>query len=85
MPQHKSAERRVRVSSRRRARNRMYKTRMKNLIKDLRNTKDKAAAETLYRKVSSMLDSIATKGIIHPNTAANQKSRLANFVHGLSA
>jgi small subunit ribosomal protein S20 len=84
MAQHKSAEKRVRTSTRRRARNRAYKTMMKNLIKELRETTDRPTAETLYQKVSSLLDRIATKGIIHQNTAANKKSRLAKFVQGLN-
>ncbi|MBI5647488.1 MAG: 30S ribosomal protein S20 [Ignavibacteriae bacterium] len=84
MPQHKSAEKRVRTASRKRARNRQYKTRMKNMIKELRDTKQKEQAAELYKKVSSMLDRIATKGIIHTNTAAHKKSKLAKFVQGLS-
>lgn len=83
MPQHKSAERRIRTSSRRRARNRTYKSMMKNLIKELRDTSDKAKAEELYRKVTSLLDRIATKGIIHANNAAQKKSRLARHVQSL--
>lgn len=83
MAQHKSAEKRVRTSTRRRARNRAYKSMMKTLIKDLRETTDKQEAEVLYGKVSSLLDRIATKGVIHRNAAANKKSRLATFVKSL--
>ena len=84
MPQHKSSKKRVRTASRKRARNRQYKTRMKNMIKELRETTQKDQAVELYKQVSSMLDRIATKGIIHTNAAANKKSKLAKFVQGLA-
>ena len=83
MPQHKSAEKRMRTSERRRAYNRMNKTRMKSALKDLRNTTDKAVAEEKYKSVSAILDRLATKGIIHRNTAAHRKSKLAKFIHTL--
>lgn len=83
MPQHKSAVKRMRTSERRRAYNRSNKSRMKNAMKDLRTTTDKALAEEKYRKVSQILDRLATKGIIHRNTAAHKKSKLAKFVHSL--
>lgn len=83
MPQHKSAVKRMRTSERKRAYNRSNKTRMKNALKDLRATSDKALAEEKYRKVSQILDRLATKGIIHRNTAAHRKSKLAKFIHSL--
>ncbi len=83
MPQHKSAIKRMRTSERRRAYNRMNKSRMKTALKDLRGTTDKATAEAKYKEVSAILDRLATKGIIHRNTAAHKKSKLAKFVHAL--
>lgn len=83
MPQHKSAIKRMRTSERRRVYNRMNKSRMKTALKDLRSTTDKAAAEAKYKEVSAILDRLATKGIIHRNTAAHKKSKLAKFIHTL--
>ncbi|MFZ1729859.1 MAG: 30S ribosomal protein S20 [Bacteroidota bacterium] len=83
MPQHKSAEKRMRTSERRRAYNRMNKSRMKSALKDLRSTTEKAVAEEKYKKVSAILDRLATKGIIHRNTAAHRKSKLAKFIRTL--
>lgn len=83
MPQHKSAEKRVRTSIRKRDRNRAYKSRMRTMIKKLRNTTDKAVAAELYKDVSSMLDRVSTKGIVHKNFAANKKAKLAKLVHSL--
>ena len=38
---------------------------------------DKDATQAAYREVSGALDRAASKGVIHKNTAANKKSRLA--------
>jgi small subunit ribosomal protein S20 len=83
MPQHKSAEKRVRTSEKRRVYNKMNKSKMKTALKDLQGSKEKATAEEKYKKVSSLLDRLAIKGIIHPNNAANKKSKLARFVKTL--
>jgi small subunit ribosomal protein S20 len=83
MPQHKSAKKRMRTNARRNEYNRANKSRMKTAIKDLRATEDKALAEEKYRKVTTILDRLATKRIIHPNTAAHRKSKLAKFIQSL--
>ncbi|MAT38928.1 MAG: 30S ribosomal protein S20 [Ectothiorhodospiraceae bacterium] len=85
MANHKSAIKRIRVSETRRLRNMAKKTRMKNLIKQLQGAETREQAEALYKQVSSHLDRIAEKGIIHKNNAANRKSKLAKFVQSLSA
>lgn len=53
-------------------------------MKKLREAKNKKEALELYKKVSSMLDKLAKKNIIHKNTAANNKSKLAKFVNALT-
>ncbi|MFA6235323.1 MAG: 30S ribosomal protein S20 [Bacteroidota bacterium] len=83
MPQHKSAKKRMRTSERLRLYNRANKSRVKTAVKDLRNTTDKSSAEEKYKEVSAILDRLATRGIIHRNTAANRKSKLAKFVNAL--
>ncbi len=83
MPQHKSAERRVRTIRKRQLRNRISKTRMRNSIRKLRETTDKAQAELLYRDVTKLLDRLAVKRVIHPNNASNKKSKLARFIASL--
>ena len=37
---------------------------------------DKTAAESAYKTAAPLLDSLATKGLIHKNKAARHKSRL---------
>jgi small subunit ribosomal protein S20 len=45
---------------------------------------DKKSAEPELRTTVALLDKMASKGIIHRNKAANQKSRLTRFVNSLS-
>lgn len=80
MPQHKSAAKRVRQNAKRRAHNRVHRSRMRTLIKKLRTTTDKQQAEALLPEVKAYLDRLAAKGIIHKNKAANYKSELEKKV-----
>ena len=45
---------------------------------------DKAAAEDAVAKAARALDKAASKGVIHKNTAANKKSRLARRLNKTS-
>ena len=84
MAQHKSAVKRNRQSERARLRNRVYKSQLKTAIKKLRSLENKEEAENEYKTVTSMLDRLSSKGVIHQNNAANKKSKLANFVANLA-
>ena len=84
MANHKSALKRIRQNQVKKLRNRYYATTTRTFIKKLRKTTDKKEAEGLYQKVSSMLDRLAKRNIIHKNKAANNKSKLAKFVSSLS-
>lgn len=84
MAHHKSAIKRIRISVRNRDRNRHYKSRMRTQIKKLRDASNKEEAQELYRETTSLLDKLASKGIIHANKAANQKSKLQHWVDQLS-
>ncbi len=81
MPQHKSAEKRVRVSARRRERNKADITRMKTAVKKVRNAGSKAEAEEALKKAAKLLDQFSAKRVIHPNKASNQKSKLSAVVN----
>jgi small subunit ribosomal protein S20 len=83
MAHHLSAKKRIRQSEQRRLHNRYYARSARNAIKQLRNTKEKEAAAELLPKVSSMLDRLAKKNIIHKNKAANLKSGLTLHVKNL--
>lgn len=83
MPQHKSAAKRVRQNAKRRLRNRYHRSRVRTLIKDLRETTSPAEAEEKLNVVKAQLDRMATKRLIHPNTAAHTKSSLERYVRSL--
>ena len=76
----KSQIKRNRQSELARQRNKAYRSALKTRIKAFLETAesgDKDAAAEAYREAARSLDKAASKGIIHKNTAANKKSRLA--------
>ncbi|MCG8340827.1 MAG: 30S ribosomal protein S20 [Cytophagales bacterium] len=83
MANHKSALKRIRSSAVKRLRNRYQLKTCRTFIKKLRQSTDKQEAEKLLGKVSSMLDKLSKKNIIHKNKAANNKSKLARYVNSL--
>jgi small subunit ribosomal protein S20 len=85
MANHKSAIKRIRANEAKRLRNRYQAKTTRTFVRRLKETTVKAEAEELYKKVSSMLDKLAKKNIIHRNNAANKKSKLAKFVNTLAA
>jgi len=83
MAQHKSAEKRARISRRRAARNAQWKSRMRTEIKRIRSSSDKTKAASELKKTMKLLDQLASKGVIHRNKAANLKSKLTTLVNQL--
>ena len=83
MAHHKSALKRIRSSRARRERNRYQLKSTRTFIRKLRGTTDKSEAQELLKKVSSMLDKLAKRNIIHKNNAGNKKSKLTKFVNSL--
>jgi small subunit ribosomal protein S20 len=83
MPNHKSAEKRMRQSEGRRAINRGNRTRVRSQIRKLRAalTPDNAKelGELLPATVS-IIDKAVQKGALHRNAAARHKSRLTAAV-----
>lgn len=64
----------------RRARNRGLRTRLRRALKSLRASIDQGKTDDARSALSgtvSLIDKMCTKGIIHANTAARYKSRLA--------
>lgn len=88
MANSKSAEKRIRVSERRRQRNRPYKTAARTFVRKAETTiggGDAAAATAAVADAVAMLDRVAGKGVIHPNNAARRKSRLMAKLNKLAA
>jgi small subunit ribosomal protein S20 len=76
VPNIKAAEKWVKQSEKRRARNIDTKTKLKTLVKKAKTQGEPAAVGL----AESALDRAARKGIIHPNKAARKKSRLAKAI-----
>jgi small subunit ribosomal protein S20 len=88
LPNIKSAEKRVRVTERKRLRNKSVRTMCKtNITKAERFIfiGDLAAAQEAVAVAIISLDKAAEKGIIHPNNAARRKSRLMKKFNQLQA
>ena len=76
----KSQIKRNRQNEIRRARNKSTRSSLKTRIKRYLETVESGDAATgaeSFRDISKALDQAAAKGVIHKNTAANKKSRLA--------
>ena len=79
MPNHKSAEKRVRQSEKRRVINRSHKTKLRTYIKKLRTALDSGNSEDVQKILPdaiSVIDKSVQKGVLHKNAAARYKSRL---------
>lgn len=84
MANHKSALKRIRSTASKRLRNRYAAKTTRTYVRRLRATTDKEQAEPLLRTVTSMLDKLAKKNIIHKRKADNNKSKLAKHVASLA-
>lgn len=80
----KSSKKRARTAKVRTARNKSRKATIKTSIRNF-NTAIEAnnieEARTAFVKTERQLDRAVTKGIIHKNTAARKKSRLAKILN----
>ena len=86
MPNTESAKKRLRQTEVRTARNKAQRSAMRTHEKAINEAilaGDKAKAEALLPTVYRHLDKAAKKNIIHANTAANHKSRLASKIAAL--
>lgn len=79
MASHASALKAHRQSLKNREHNRQFRSRLRTALKNVRSAidgNDKAAAKTALREVVSLIDKLASKGVIHRNAASRYKSRL---------
>ena len=73
----KSQIKRNRQNEVRAARNKAVKSELKTRIKAVTSATEGDDAGELYRTAQKRIDMAVTKGLLHPNTAARRKSRLA--------
>jgi small subunit ribosomal protein S20 len=79
MPNHKSAEKRMRQSEKRRVINRGNRTKVRTYIKKLRTALDAGKTDEIsgaLPETMSVIDKAVQKGVLHANAAARYKSRL---------
>ena len=84
MANHKSALKRARQNDIRRLRNKAIRTRVKNVVKDVRQAlADQSGTDVAVElnTAKSAIDKAAKKGVIHRNTAARKISRLTKQVN----
>ena len=79
MATHASALKAHRQSLKNRELNRQFRSRLRNALKSIRTAidgSDLGAAKTALKETISLIDRMASKGIIHRNAAGRYKSRL---------
>ncbi len=83
----KSAEKRIELSAKQRARNRAQRSQMRGAVREVRQAVadgDQAKARELLASTLSLVDVTAKKKVVHPNAAARTKSRLTRAVAQMS-
>ena len=83
MANHKSTIKRIRQTKTKTLHNKYYAKTMRNAVRKLRATTDKAVATEMYPLVQKALDKLAKINVIHKNKAANLKSKLAKHINNL--
>jgi small subunit ribosomal protein S20 len=76
---HASALKAHRQSLKNNEHNRMFRSRLRTALKDIRSAisgNDLAAAKSGLKQTISLIDKMVSKGIIHRNAAGRYKSRL---------
>ena len=83
----KSAQKRIRVTAKRQARNRHVKSFTRTAIKKVTaaaGTGDAVNAKAMLLQAIAAIDKAASKGVYHKNTASRKKSRLTKMVNKIN-
>lgn len=83
MASHASALKAHRQSLKNREHNRQFRARLRNSLKSIRSAidgNDLAGAKSALKQTISLIDRMASKGIIHKNAAGRYKSRLTTRI-----
>jgi len=83
MANHKSSIKRIRSNEAKHVNNKYQAKTTRNAVRKLRATTSKKDAGEQLIKVSSLLDKLAKRKVIHKNKAANLKSKLTKHIQGL--
>ena len=83
MASHASALKAHKQSLKNREHNRQFRSRLRSALKSIRTAvdgNDLTAAKSALKQTISLIDRMASKGIIHRNAAGRYKSRLATRI-----
>ncbi|MFP5219379.1 MAG: 30S ribosomal protein S20 [Actinomycetes bacterium] len=83
----KSQIKRIKTNEKARLRNKSVKSSLKTSVRRFREAADAGDVDTAtaaLRDASKQLDKAASKGVIHPNQAANRKSAMAKRARQLT-
>jgi small subunit ribosomal protein S20 len=83
MANHSATKKDSRQAAKRAERNKYYGKTTRNAIRDLKEIKTKGEAGKKLLEVTSMIDKLAKRGIIHKNKAANLKSKLTKKINAV--
>ena len=83
MANHMSSIKRIRANESKRLANRYYSKTMRNALRDIRAIEDKNEASQKLSAMTSMIDRLAKRGMIHKNKAANLKSGLMKKINAM--
>ena len=83
MANHSATKKDARQAAKRTERNKYYGKTTRNAIRDLKEVKEKGEAGKKLLAVTSMIDKLAKRGIIHKNKAANLKSKLTRKINAV--
>jgi small subunit ribosomal protein S20 len=87
MANHKSTIKRIRQTAKRTERNRFYRTRIKNITRDVKEAIEAAdveKAQAALKVANKNFHKFVSKGILKKNTAARKVSRLNKAVKELA-
>jgi len=88
MAQHKQAEKRHRQSLKRKQRNTSTRSKMKSAVRTARETlsaNDREAAPVQVAKAIKVIQTTASKGVIHKRAAARRMSRMMKALNKLDS
>ena len=86
MANHKSSIKRIRQTLVRTERNRFYRTRLKNIVKDVRSSIEagnKEEATANLKLANQQIHKFVSKGVLKKETAARKVSRLHRAVNAI--
>jgi small subunit ribosomal protein S20 len=87
MANHKSSVKRIRQTIKKTERNRFYRTRLKNIVKDVRSAIDagnKEEASAALKVANQQIHKFVSKGVLKKETASRKVSRLHAAVNAIA-